>query len=594
MQRPRRALRPRAAAALATVVALATLAPAAAQATGAGTAEDGRHHVEQAATFDDGITSNAFATASIEYRNSLRTDGDGDLWPSCWADDGNLYTANGDGRGFSDEPWRDIVVNRLEGHPDRPESLKGTRLAAADDIAPVWSDPDRYNRKPTGMVCVDGDGDGRDEIYLAVQDLSKGPEVWFDDAPAATVVVSRDYGRTWEQSDTPMFSDYRFTTVMFLDYGKSARNREVLGEEDSRYVYAYGMDHNWRDSFSDTVPDPQNLYLARVPAGSITDRSSWEFFAGADGGKRRWSGELGERAPVLHDDRRVYSDTRIENGVKDLSVLSQGSVVYNKPLDRYLYTSWTEYTFEFYEAPTPWGPWKLYTRKDFGAYPWFGGTTGDPGCPNPKHGGYATTIPSKFISDDGKDMWVQSNWFVGSQCGGHDYAFTMRKHHVEPPQRGPATNLPDPERNLARSAPGTTAIAKSAHYGRLERLNDGEREHSEDSFDWENKPQDHWGYTWPEKLNADRVVYTTGKMFDNGGWFEKDLRVQVRRGGRWQDVTGLRLDPAYPYDASAGPYRSYTLTFDQVSGDGIRVVGTPGGDHFTSVGELEVYFDGRG
>jgi len=26
--------------------------------------------------------------------------GNGDLWPSCWAEDDNLYAANGDGKGF--------------------------------------------------------------------------------------------------------------------------------------------------------------------------------------------------------------------------------------------------------------------------------------------------------------------------------------------------------------------------------------------------------------------------------------------------------------------------------------------------------------
>lgn len=590
MGRSRRGAGPRGAIALAATLALATLAPTA-QADGA--AESGSGGAEQASTADDAITSRAFATASIEYANSVRTDGNGDLWPSCWADDGHLYAAAGDGTGFSDGPWQDIVVNRIEGHPDRPEGLHGERLSAGDDVAPVWSDPERYNRKPTGMVCVDGDGDGRDEIYLAVQDLTKGPEIWFDDAPASTVVVSRDYGRTWERTDEPMFSDHRFTTVMFLDYGQSAENRAVLGGEDADHVYAYGLDHNWRDSFSDTVPDPQDLYLARVPVDSITDRSAWEFFAGSNGARQRWSKDLDERVPVLHDERRVYTDTRIQGGVENLSVLSQGSIVYNEPLKRYLYTSWTEYTFEFYEAPTPWGPWKLFTRKDFGGYPWFGGTTNDSACPTPKHGGYATTIPSKFISADGKDMWIQSNWFVGSQCGGHDYAFTMRRMHVEPPRPGPATNLPDDTDNLARSTPGTTPVAKAAHFGHLEWLNDGDKQQSEDSFDWDNKPLDHWGYTWPKNLRADRVVYTTGEMFHNGGWFAEDLRVQVRRNGRWQDVPGLRVDPEYTYDDSVGVNRSYTLTFKPVVGNGIRIIGAPGGDHFTSIGELEVYYDGR-
>ncbi|MGH3990398.1 MAG: DUF397 domain-containing protein, partial [Pseudonocardiaceae bacterium] len=43
-------------------------------------------------------TSQAFATADIPYRATVNTASNGDLWASCWANDGALYSANGDGR----------------------------------------------------------------------------------------------------------------------------------------------------------------------------------------------------------------------------------------------------------------------------------------------------------------------------------------------------------------------------------------------------------------------------------------------------------------------------------------------------------------
>src|SRR5690606_38411701 len=160
------------------------------------------------------------ATVEIPYHSSVATDSDGDLWPAAWADDGYLYTANGDGRGFSTAGFADIVVNRVDGTPE--EGLTGMRLAAGAAVAPLWSDPAEYNRKPTGMVAVDGNGDGSDELYLAVQDLRMKPAALaFNDAPAATIVRSDDHGRTWTWADEPMFSDYVFTTVMFLDLGQS-------------------------------------------------------------------------------------------------------------------------------------------------------------------------------------------------------------------------------------------------------------------------------------------------------------------------------------------------------------------------------------
>ena len=53
--------------------------------------EDGQYIVPEQSTF--------FAYADIEERGTQHVDGsDGDLWPAAWADDGYLYTANGDGR----------------------------------------------------------------------------------------------------------------------------------------------------------------------------------------------------------------------------------------------------------------------------------------------------------------------------------------------------------------------------------------------------------------------------------------------------------------------------------------------------------------
>ncbi|GAA2760162.1 DUF4185 domain-containing protein [Actinopolymorpha rutila] len=540
------------------------------------------------------VDSRFFATSSVPYADELDTESDGDLWPTAWADDGALYTANGDGRGFSDEAWSDIVVNRIDGTPET--GLSGVRLTAGDDIVRIWSDPANFNRKPTGMVAVDGNGDGRDELYLAVQDLRRPPDPGapgnphaFNEAPAATIVRSTDYGRTWQPTSEPMFTDHIFTTVFFCDFGQSNSRSSMLGRADAGYVYAYGLDNNWRDSFSGIVDDPLDLWLARAPIGSILDRSTWQFFAGVRGGRPTWSRELGDRVAVLHDERRVYPGAVTEDGN---SVLSQGCVVYNPGLKRFLYLSWTEYTYEFYEAPAPWGPWKLFQHKDFGPYPWWGS---EPGTPGPKNGGYATVAPSKFVSADGRQLWVQSNWFVGTGHPRNNYNFSLRRLSLEPYHRTSPAKPPDPAGNLVRTAPGTVVVDKTCHYGRSHYLNDGRTDLGEDSWDGSAKEADRWGYIWPRAYHLNRLVYTTGTMFPDGGWFDAadgGLRVQVRREHRWTDVRGLRITPDYPYDDSAGSYQAYTLTFTPTWGDGIRLVGRPGGPaHFTSIAELEVFYD---
>jgi hypothetical protein len=205
-----------------------------------------------------------------------------------------------------------------------------------------------------------------------------------------------------------MFSDGVFTTVLFLDYGKD------YGHAPDDWVYAYGLDGNWRDSFDDSVADPPDLYLARMPKTGIQDRATWEFYTGAKDDTPTWSPAIDDRRPVLHDDRHLYPD--LEKGARNLTVISQGGVVYDAPLQRYLYTSWTEYTFEFYDAPQPWGPWTLFASKDFGPYPWT----------NEAHGGYGLSIPSKFMSDDGLSMWLQSNVCPCAPAGMNNYFFSLR------------------------------------------------------------------------------------------------------------------------------------------------------------------------
>ncbi|MDF2648268.1 MAG: beta-lactamase [Paenibacillus sp.] len=308
--------------------------------------------------------STFFSTTTIESSDTINTASQGDLWASCWADDGHLYAANGDGKGFTlgstspnsippAPPNPDIAVNRISGSIG---SLSGATLATNHAVGQIWNTSGSYNRKPTGMVCVNG------ELYLAVQDLNLD----FNDAPNATIAKSTDHGMTWTwNTAAPMFTNHTFTTIMFLDYGQNSAWNTF-----DNYVYAYGLDNNWRDSFDNTVSDPNKLFLARIPKSSIQNRTTWEFYTGDLNGNATWSSDINLRKPVLQDDRRIYASTRDSAHPSNTSVLSQGGIVYNKALNRYLYTSWTEYTFEFYEAPQPWGPWKKFMTKDFGGYPW--------------------------------------------------------------------------------------------------------------------------------------------------------------------------------------------------------------------------------
>ena len=85
------------------------------------------------------------------------------------------------------------------------------------------------------------------------------------------------------------------------------------------------------------------------------------------------------------------------------------------------------------------------------------------------------------------------------------------------------------------------------------------------------------------------MLFQEGRNFVDGGWFTT-LRVQVRQGSTWVNVPGLTITPAYPGTNNNTNYESYNLRFTATSGDGIRIIGNPGGSaDFISVGEMQVY-----
>ena len=197
-------------------------------------------------------------------------------------------------------------------------------------------------------------------------------------------------------------------------------------------------------------------------------------------------------------------------------------------------------------------------------------------------------IPSKFISPDGREMWVNANTFAGGTVV--NYGLSLRRLLVTPWQPTTPSN-PKGDVNLAVEGRDVTPISRMrARGGSIWSLNDGDVSAAVDSFNLEGKSLDWWGYTWSQAYHMNEVVYTVGPVIDRfGGWF-KDLRVQVRQNHEWIDVTNLAVAPEYPFDASAGGV-TYTLTFDETWGDGVRIIGTPGGGStFTSIAELEVYY----
>jgi len=90
-----------------------------------------------------------------------------------------------------------------------------------------------------------------------------------------------------------------------------------------------------------------------------------------------------------------------------IPVISQGGVTYDTPLQRYIFASWSCATHELYEATKPWGRGSIF-------FPTIWPVAGDEQSRSVRH-----QYPSKFISADGKTLYLQSNVC----CGGDSYTF---------------------------------------------------------------------------------------------------------------------------------------------------------------------------
>ncbi len=156
-----------------------------------------------------------------------------------------------------------------------------------------------------------------------------------------------------------------------------------------------------------------------------------------------------------------------------------------------------------------------------------------------------------------------------------------------------------PLRNYA--LPGTIGGTKppseyvyTASHFEVTGMNDKQLDDHNDSWDDNPKSEDYWGYLWPQPMYMDHVVYFTGNLLADGGWFT-DVRVQYTKDGiEWLDVP-TRIVPPYDFtDAPTGrtPCQRYDMYVPTVFGRGIRICGTPGGtSSFTSISELEVLAD---
>jgi CubicO group peptidase (beta-lactamase class C family) len=271
----------------------------------------------------------------------------GDNWPITWADDGNLYTAYGDGQGFEPKVKKKLSLGfaKVVGGP---EDSQGINIRSETG---EWEGEGAAGAKASGMLCVNG------VLYLLVRNIGNSQIAW-----------SQDHAVTWNWCRWKFETSFGAPT--FLNFG-----RNYAGRRDD-YVYLYS-----HDNASAYVP-ADRMVMARVPLDRIRERDAYEFFQGLDpAGRPVWTRSIRERGAVFVNPDRCW----------------RSGISYNAGLQRYLWCQILPFSkdprgprfqggFGIYEAPEPWGPWHTVFYTDN----WDVGP------------GETSRFPTKWMSPDGR------------------------------------------------------------------------------------------------------------------------------------------------------------------------------------------------
>ncbi len=282
-----------------------------------------------------------------------------DCWPATWADDGDLYTAYGDGWGFL--PFTDVKLsNGLAKVSGDPPAVKGTNIRS---MTGEKVGQGKFGEKASGMLMVD------DVLYMLVRNAQNSSLMW-----------SENYGKDWEQADWKF--DVSFGYPTFLNYGKNYEDAR------NKYVYIYSHDE------SSAYKNSDNFILARVPKNQIKDWRNYEYFAGYDEFENpKWSEDIRKRKSIFENPGKCY----------------RSGITFNKGLGKYIWCQTIQMSppeghafnggqsdvrfrggLGIFESSNPWGPWKTvyYTRNwDIGP-------------------GETSSLPTKWMSEDGRQCYL--------------------------------------------------------------------------------------------------------------------------------------------------------------------------------------------
>jgi hypothetical protein len=307
----------------------------------------------------------------------------GDVWTTTWADDDNLYSVSDDTTGFNRACDSNLAIHRISGGP--PAKVVGVTVNPMKEFGKASElKEDGASWKASGLICVNGVlylGVSR-HFYDGVGDISgdSAHHFWVQETWDASIVKSTDHGSTWSPAPKlghAMFPGRVFSNPFFVQYGKDGAGKK---DDNDRFVYVVSNDGTWNNG--------NWMTLGRISLGLIgrLDPEDWEFVHGFDDKSQPiWRPRHDNALYIFRSPGRTSMTGIHYLAALDLYIMPQWHYPrLDDPKRRWKTTRW-----EFYSAPAPWGPWTLFHSQDF-----------EP------QGFYNPSIPSKFISEDGREFWI--------------------------------------------------------------------------------------------------------------------------------------------------------------------------------------------
>ncbi|MCF7674071.1 MAG: hypothetical protein K9N23_01790 [Akkermansiaceae bacterium] len=394
------------------------------------------------------VTGLSFTGRHAEYTGA-------DTWYPSWAADGNLYS-----------PWTDGNVNGLGSGSGGDGATTGHATILGDDPLKLTvadqgvfkSSPRPYEgRYPCGSLVHEG------VWYYGTYCLHPSGGIRRDDGilynwpwlgPFVGFRYSTDLGKTWTQTPCtpakPLFGEHalkgepvKIGAPHFVDFGKAMEH----SPDGKAYLVAQGASdgQNRRFAYNSWVTADQ-AYLTRVTPGieNMNDASKYEFFAGhqADG-EAGWTSDFTKIKPI--------AEWRDHAGCVTMT--------YNAPLRKYLMcvtdggNTVSRYNTYILESDQVTGPWKLAAYLNhFGEQAYF------------------VNIPSKFIGNDGRTLWLCYSANFSSGWGGTTFLsrppgsrYTMCLQEVRLLAPTDPVLPPSPLTSSANIAPRAVLTVSSTH-----------------------------------------------------------------------------------------------------------------------------------